>query len=106
MKMRNSRATPLEVLVFLLGIVVGWQWGYFWADARRQIRENRMSEFKVGDRVRVKKDAGWFDLENRPGVLIESDNEMYLHLKLDRPPDGDYRGYFPVRPDEIEPLDG
>lgn len=65
-----------------------------------------MSNFKVGDRVKIKGDFGWDDVEGLPGTLIESDNTTYLHLKFDAPAPAHLEDFFPVLPHEIEKIDG
>jgi hypothetical protein len=71
----------------------------------RSERRRRMSNFKVGDRVKIKTDSGWDDLEGLPGTLIESDNTMYLHLKFDAPAPAHLEDFFPVEADEIEKIE-
>lgn len=62
-------------------------------------------KFKVGDRVRVKEDSGWGDVEGLVGkiaLVADSTHTYPYNVTLDEVPDGHTRHNWLMMEDELE----
>lgn len=64
-------------------------------------------KFKVGDKVRIKEDSGWGDVEGLSGVVeLVADSTHYYpyNVTLDEVPEGHIRENWLMKEDELEEI--